>query len=663
MRKYSNQIHLSQLLGNRHLSPDIAKRHLLQPVVIIFKIFILVFALSACVEKTVEENQEKGTGKDDLTLSSSTVYLSEINGQYEVSATFVDANGVAYIQQPDIQWESNTTDVVIVDENGVITATGLGEAQIVVTANNLQKTIDVIVSSSVVTLSGVVRYEDREYDSSGFNSKIDYYKVARYVKVDLVSADNTVLQTTYTSSKGAFSFSGVIDSQNKITVYATTDISKGLDILVKDRSDQLYAVTANVNLDNNTELAVDIPLSSPASGAFNIVDVFTNAAFFTFESTDLNLVSLYAFWQENNSDGTYFCNGYDSYYCKQGKGVYIYNQVGGDTDEYDDDVLYHEFGHYFMDTLSRDDSMGGCHLLSSKDLDLRLSWSEGFGDFFPAAVKHWLKANSTSVDLISTPNSFTTTAYVDTTRTRAQIYIALNNLDQTRYKTAANEMAVAKILYDLYLQYGMADLVKVFTDYLPGVETPVNLESFWDGWLESHNPDQVALSQLQSIFNARSVYYQQDNYESDALFSALSRSNISNNSVETHYLYQPLSSGVDVDTIPFGVTNGKSYTVQTLNLSGGTDTYLRILDSQGNVLTENGVEVSNDDADESAYYGYDSICGMSRIKNNGTALSSEVSFTAQTTGTFYAEVRTTIDPDPYRSAGRYGNYDIRVQEF
>jgi hypothetical protein len=57
--------------------------------------FILAMALSACTEQAAETNSSKVTAADDLELSSSMVYLSEVNGQYAVSATFVDANGVA----------------------------------------------------------------------------------------------------------------------------------------------------------------------------------------------------------------------------------------------------------------------------------------------------------------------------------------------------------------------------------------------------------------------------------------------------------------------------------------------------------------------------------------------------------------------------------------
>ncbi len=630
------------------------------PVLLCVVVLVLV-ACTAPVEDVVSSGSAKSSS--DIELSSTKVYLAEVNSQYTVTATFVDANGQAFTEQPVMEWSSNATDVASVDANGVITATGLGEAEVTVSANGISKTIAVVVNDSVVTITGKVRYEDREYDAAGFNTQSDYFKNARFVKVDLISSDNQVLQTTYTNANGEFDLTGVISSQERISVSSTTDTSQGLDLQVKDRSGALYAVSSGIDLQGDQAISIDIPLSSEAAGAFNILDVLTNAANFTLQYTSLNTVALAAFWERNNSDGTYFCNGYDSSYCMQGKGIYVYNAVGGDTDEFDDDVLYHEFGHFFADALSRDDSPGGCHLLSSNDLDLRLAWSEGFGDFFPAAVKAWLSADDSRRSLLSSAASLSQTAYIDTYRSTAQISVDLASLDSGTYRSAGSEMAVARILYTLSQRFGMAALVSVLTDYMTGVATPVNLESFWDGWLQLHQPNANVMTTLQTIFNERKVYYQADAFEGDDDVQTLGRNPIRFNSAETHYLYEDPLIGEDADIVPFSVTAGKTYQVQTLNLSGGTDTYLSILDSLGKPLAIDGVEVANDDAVEDAYYSYDYNCGMSRVKNNDSALASKVEFVSPVSGTFYAKVSTTIDPAPYLSAGRYGNYDILVKEF
>ena len=56
-----------------------------------------------------------------------------------------------------------------------------------------------------------------------------------------------------------------------------------------------------------------------------------------------------------------------------------------DTDEYDRSVILHEFGHFAMHSVSRDDSIGGPHALGER-VDMRLALSEGFATAFGAYV-------------------------------------------------------------------------------------------------------------------------------------------------------------------------------------------------------------------------------------------------------------------------------------
>ena len=621
----------------------------------------LVFLLSACIgddEESSDGNSSSSASTTHIAVSSESVFLSEVGSNFQLTATLKDASGVAFVDQPTFEWFSDSENVVSIDQAGLITAMGLGQASVQVSGAGVTNNVSVTVNADISTLNAVVRYEDKEYGSAGFTNRADYFKAVRFAKVDLIAENGAdIEQTTYTDEDGKFSFTGVLTSQQSISVSAQSDESLGLKLRVEDRSSALYSVNKTVNLADLDNFAMDIPVSNKAAGAFNILDVFTNAAQFTMAHSDATLITLSAFWQPNNSDGTYFCTGFDSTYCIQGAGVYIYNSTNGDTDEFDDDVLYHEFGHYFANALSRDDSLGGCHLLSSKDLDLRLAWSEGWGDFLPSGIKSWLSDPSRK-HLLSSADNLPITAYVDTYASTAQIYIDMATMSQERYSGAGNEMAVAKILYTLSERFGMSDIVKVLTNYMPAIgNTAVNLESFWDGWLFEHSPSAGDLQTLESIFEERLVFYQEDEYETDGLPSEQRK--ILMGQVETHYLYQSDLS-TDLDVIAFDVQGGNQYTLETLGLTSGADTHIRVLNSGANPLTVSGVLVENDDADENAYYSYDSVCGTSRIKNNGTALSSKVTFTAPSTGTYYAEIRTTTDPEPYSSAGRYGTYDFKI---
>ena len=65
--------------------------------------------------------------------------------------------------------------------------------------------------------------------------------------------------------------------------------------------------------------------------------------------------------------------------------VYILGDEDSDTDEYDDHVVVHEWGHYFEDQMSRSDSIGGPHSGGQK-LDMRVAMGEGFGNALSGMV-------------------------------------------------------------------------------------------------------------------------------------------------------------------------------------------------------------------------------------------------------------------------------------
>jgi hypothetical protein len=79
-------------------------------------------------------------------------------------------------------------------------------------------------------------------------------------------------------------------------------------------------------------------------------------------------------WSSDNQDGTYYSNNQISVL---GSTV--------DTDEFDEHVIVHEWGHYFQDAFSRDNSFGGSHA-AGDILDIRVAFSEGFGNAFSAMV-------------------------------------------------------------------------------------------------------------------------------------------------------------------------------------------------------------------------------------------------------------------------------------
>ena len=80
----------------------------------------------------------------------------------------------------------------------------------------------------------------------------------------------------------------------------------------------------------------------------------------------------------SQADGTFFTAG-------GGQHIALLSDLTKDTDEFDQHVVAHEFGHYIEHNFSRADNIGGAHGLGDM-LDIRVAFGEGFGYAFAAMV-------------------------------------------------------------------------------------------------------------------------------------------------------------------------------------------------------------------------------------------------------------------------------------
>ena len=512
-----------------------------------------------------------------------------------------------------------------------------------------------------VTVSGNVSYEDKEYDTAGFTGRTAFYKAVRYAAVEIVdSISGIVLADGVTNSSGQYSITFDTKSLSVyVRVIAISDSSVTSAVELRNLYGALYSVAGADMKATSSELSADliIPSTNAAAGAFNILDVFITAGEFIYSLEGAHPPLIKAFWGAGNGYGTYFCIGPDPY-CPQGDGIYILggSSLGvGDTDEYDDDVLWHEYGHFAAEAFSKDDSPGGVHYLTDNDIDLRLTWSEGWSHFFMAAVKEWLADSRPA--LLSTAEAVAASAYIDTYDSAAWKFDIAQPEAFMVY--ASNEVAVANVLWETMrsASAGMNGLWDVFAEYIPFVSDPVNLEALWDGWLFLDLSDLPEKPVLDNIFLNRQIRYSVDAYESDSSINP-SRKTFVGAPSEFHTLYDGDNITVDArDFIAFDVISGQAYTLETSNLRNGADTYLNLLDPDGYTLV-----ASNDNASGLAYtYPYNCSYATACSVNDNTTLSSSISFTAYTTSTFYAEVFPP--PDRPLSAGRYGSYMFSISNF
>jgi hypothetical protein len=126
------------------------------------------------------------------------------------------------------------------------------------------------------------------------------------------------------------------------------------------------------------------------AGAFNILAVCSHAARRVSGVLGASLPTLHAFWEPGNAT-TVETSSY--FFVDLGAGpVPVLQILGGvqwaeeytDTDEFDDTLIAHEFGHFVQSTVSTDGSPGGRH--GGERLVPNLAFSEGFADWFGCAT-------------------------------------------------------------------------------------------------------------------------------------------------------------------------------------------------------------------------------------------------------------------------------------
>ncbi len=77
--------------------------------------------------------------------------------------------------------------------------------------------------------------------------------------------------------------------------------------------------------------------------------------------------------------------------------IALLSNLAMDTDEFDQHVIAHEFGHYVEFNFSRADNIGGAHTIGDK-LDPRVAFGEGFGYAFAAIVLNDPDARDSATD-------------------------------------------------------------------------------------------------------------------------------------------------------------------------------------------------------------------------------------------------------------------------
>jgi hypothetical protein len=182
----------------------------------------------------------------------------------------------------------------------------------------------------------------------------------------------------------------------KASLQNTGAASWNVTVRNNTNSDALYAVVSTAftvasspvtkNLTAGLGWASDASVSGVrASAAFAILDtIYSSIQTILAVAPGTVFPALVVYWSEKNtpSEGDPLLGEITSTSFTTINGlnvIYAAGKAGVDTDEFDESVIAHEFGHYLQAVFSRDDSVGGKHTFGDK-LDMRVAFSEGWGN-------------------------------------------------------------------------------------------------------------------------------------------------------------------------------------------------------------------------------------------------------------------------------------------
>jgi hypothetical protein len=276
-----------------------------------------------------------------------------------------------------------------------------------------------------VTISGRITFDRIAFDTTlgnGLNPTPPVESPARQVTVQAIDASsNAVLATTATDTNGDYSVN--VPSNRSLFIRARAEMIKTgtaptWNFSIHNNTspgitDALYALDGSAtssgvanstrNLRAPTGFGANSYTGERAAAPFAILDTVFRAKELVLTAVPATAFpELRLFWSGENKPTTtptdMFCaddgdietsayrvfgaNDVDDCGDAVATGIYLLGDFGvGDTDEFDQSVIAHEFGHYVEDRFGRSDSVGGQHG-NDVPLDLRVAFGEGWGNAF-----------------------------------------------------------------------------------------------------------------------------------------------------------------------------------------------------------------------------------------------------------------------------------------
>lgn len=262
-----------------------------------------------------------------------------------------------------------------------------------------------------ITISGTVTYEKVPFRAVGVG--LDYNAMAnapvRGAVVEAIDGNDraTIRASTSTDASGTYSLQ--VESGRSVFIRVKAQLLRtgppawNFRVVNNTNAGALYVLDGTAFTTGSSPVTVNLNAGSGWNGASYTAGQRTAAPFslldVAYEMLNLVLTAnatatfapLNIHWSPQNRPSPTFNPavgdiGTTSFTSGSPAGVFVLGFENVDTDEYDQHVIAHELGHYFQDVFSRDDSIGGPHG-GGERLDLRVAFSEGWGNAFSGMVK------------------------------------------------------------------------------------------------------------------------------------------------------------------------------------------------------------------------------------------------------------------------------------
>jgi hypothetical protein len=255
------------------------------------------------------------------------------------------------------------------------------------------------VSSQPLILSGLATFD---YVPSPAGKLVYSQTEARPIRgaaLEVVDQNGTVLRRTSTDDQGRYSVSLPADQTIRLRVFAQID-ANGATVAVTDNThaDAVYALESPAFASNAGKANLHAASGWTGSGytesrsaaPFAILDTVYRAqrkVLAVDPAARFKPLSLH--WSTANKpssgDPAVGNIGGTAFRFSANKAaIYILGAADINTDEYDESVIAHEWGHYYQWAFSRDDSPGGNH--AGEPLEMTVAFSEGWGNGFSGIV-------------------------------------------------------------------------------------------------------------------------------------------------------------------------------------------------------------------------------------------------------------------------------------